>query len=76
MPSVHTRHRLRRSPPAVAIVGATGAVGMELLAVLAERDFPVADLRLFASPRSAGKTLRFRSRHPRPGGRSERLCWH
>ena len=52
--------RLRRSPPTVAIVGATGAVGGELLSILAEREFPVRELRLLASPRSAGKTLTFR----------------
>ena len=46
----------------VAIVGATGAVGIELLRVMERRDFPVADLRLLASPRSAGKTLTFRER--------------
>lgn len=45
---------------AVAIVGATGAVGEDLLAVLAARDFPVRRLRLFASPRSAGVRLPFR----------------
>src|SRR5262245_9567463 len=45
----------------VAIVGATGAVGMELLRVMERRDFPVANLRLLASPRSAGRTMRFRS---------------
>lgn len=44
----------------VAILGATGAVGTELLALLEERNFPVADLVLLASPRSAGKTLNFR----------------
>src|SRR4030095_4987110 len=44
----------------VAIVGATGAVGIELLRVMERRDFPVADLRLLASPRSAGKILAFR----------------
>ena len=44
----------------VAIVGATGAVGIELLRVLERRDFPVADLRLLASPRSVGKRLEFR----------------
>ena len=44
----------------VAIVGATGAVGVELLRVLERRNFPVADLRLLASPRSAGKRLPFR----------------
>jgi len=43
--------------PTVAVVGATGAVGEELLALLAERRFPVRSLRLFASARSAGRTL-------------------
>ncbi|TLZ20732.1 MAG: aspartate-semialdehyde dehydrogenase, partial [Gammaproteobacteria bacterium] len=46
----------------VAIVGATGAVGIELIRCLEERAFPLAELRLFASARSAGKTLRFRGR--------------
>jgi aspartate-semialdehyde dehydrogenase len=44
----------------VAIIGATGAVGLELLRVLEKRDFPLKDLRLLASVRSAGKKLRFR----------------
>ncbi len=44
----------------VAIVGATGAVGQEFLAVLAARAFPVRELRLFASARSAGQRLPFR----------------
>jgi aspartate-semialdehyde dehydrogenase len=44
----------------VAILGATGAVGTELLELLAEREFPLADLKLLASPRSAGQTLLFR----------------
>ncbi|MBD2260293.1 aspartate-semialdehyde dehydrogenase [Pseudanabaena sp. FACHB-2040] len=44
----------------VAILGATGAVGSELLMLLEERSFPLADLKLLASPRSAGKTLRFK----------------
>lgn len=44
----------------VAIVGATGAVGIELLRVMQRRNFPVADLRLLASTRSAGKKLEFR----------------
>lgn len=43
----------------IAIVGATGAVGQELLKVLAERKFPITDLRLFASQRSAGRTMSF-----------------
>jgi aspartate-semialdehyde dehydrogenase len=47
------------SPRHVAIVGATGAVGAELLAVLAQRRFPVRSLRLLASPRSAGSELHF-----------------
>jgi aspartate-semialdehyde dehydrogenase len=43
----------------VAIMGATGAVGTELLSILAERKFPVSELRLLASARSAGKTLTY-----------------
>src|SRR5262245_30712948 len=43
----------------VAIVGATGAVGEVLLNVLAERSFPVGELRPLASERSAGTTVRF-----------------
>jgi aspartate-semialdehyde dehydrogenase len=46
--------------PVVAIVGATGAVGVELIRCLEERRFPLTELRLFASARSAGKTLPFR----------------
>jgi len=46
----------------VAIAGATGAVGVEFLRLLEERKFPVAELRLLASARSAGKTLRFASK--------------
>jgi len=45
--------------PHVGIVGATGLVGAMMLKLLAERAFPLASLRLFASARSAGKTLRF-----------------
>ncbi len=41
----------------VGIVGATGAVGQELLRLLTERRFPAAQLRLFASARSAGREL-------------------
>lgn len=43
----------------VAIVGATGAVGQELLRLLAQRNFPASTLRLFASARSAGKIVEF-----------------
>jgi aspartate-semialdehyde dehydrogenase len=45
----------------VAIIGATGAVGQELLRVLERRNFPVADLRPIGSARSAGKSIRFRN---------------
>lgn len=44
----------------VAVVGATGAVGNEMIKTLEQRDFPVGKLRLFASERSEGKTLEFR----------------
>jgi len=43
----------------VAVVGATGAVGLELIRVLQHRNFPVSQLTLLASPRSSGKVLRF-----------------
>ncbi len=44
----------------VAVVGATGAVGNEMIATLEGRDFPVGKIRLFASEKSEGKTLRFK----------------
>jgi len=50
------------APKRVAIVGATGAVGVEILRVLERRNFPVASLRLLASKRSIGKTLEFRGK--------------
>ncbi len=43
--------------PNVAVIGATGAVGQELVKLLHERNFPAASIRLFASARSAGKTI-------------------
>jgi aspartate-semialdehyde dehydrogenase len=46
-------------PLNVAVVGATGAVGQEMLRVLSQRKFPIASLRLIASPASAGKTVHF-----------------
>src|SRR5438270_2108222 len=46
----------------VAIVGATGAVGQEFLAVLAERNFPIKTLWLLASARSAGKRVQFQGK--------------
>jgi aspartate-semialdehyde dehydrogenase len=48
---------LPQRPLHVAVLGATGAVGQELLALLAERNFPVGRLTLLASPRSAGQTV-------------------
>ncbi len=44
----------------VAILGATGAVGQEMIKILEERDFPVGKLVPLASARSAGKTLKFK----------------
>ncbi|WP_457755436.1 aspartate-semialdehyde dehydrogenase [Thermovibrio ammonificans] len=44
----------------VAVVGATGAVGQEMLKILEERDFPVAKLKALASARSAGKKVKFK----------------
>ncbi len=44
----------------VAILGATGAVGQEMMKILAERDFPVGKLKLLASKRSVGKTYTFK----------------
>lgn len=46
----------------VAIVGATGLVGREMLQILEERDFPVSNIRLYASGRSAGETLLFKGK--------------
>ena len=47
----------------VAILGATGAVGEALVEILEERDFPVSELHLLASERSAGKRIQFRGKH-------------
>ena len=46
----------------VAIVGATGNVGRKFLEILEQRDFPVKNLYLFASKRSAGTTLQFKGK--------------
>ena len=46
----------------IAIVGASGAVGQEFLRVLEERNFPVDEMRLFGSARSAGRTYTFRGK--------------
>ncbi len=52
-----------KSKPHVAIVGATGAVGIEMIKTLEKRGFPLGALTLLASARSAGKTLPFGSRN-------------
>jgi aspartate-semialdehyde dehydrogenase len=54
MEEIHLSSKIR-----VAILGATGAVGTELLELLQSRNFPLADLKLLASPRSAGRTVSF-----------------
>jgi aspartate-semialdehyde dehydrogenase len=50
------------NPPTVAIVGATGAVGLEFIDCLEKRNFPLKQLKLLASKRSAGKTMKFRGK--------------
>ena len=52
----------RISAPHVAIAGVTGAVGQEFLTLLAERDFPIGELKMLASARSAGKTIDFKGK--------------
>lgn len=51
---------LKKKKYIVAVVGATGAVGNEMIATLVGRDFPVERLRLFASERSEGKIMEFK----------------
>ena len=48
--------------PNVTILGATGAVGREMLKILEERNFPIGELRCLASARSVGKKLPFAGR--------------
>ena len=55
----------------VAIVGATGAVGEAMLAILEERQFPVGELYLLASENSAGKRLQFRDSYVTIGNLAE-----
>ncbi len=50
----------RKDDYTVAVLGATGAVGRAMLSTLERRSFPVGELRLLASPKSAGQTLEFR----------------
>ena len=49
----------------VAIVGATGAVGQQLLNTLESRNFPIKNLSLLSSKRSAGKTINFKGKEYR-----------
>ena len=53
---------MNRAHLTVAVVGATGVVGRTMIAVLNEREFPVGELRLLASGRSAGRTLSIEGR--------------
>jgi aspartate-semialdehyde dehydrogenase len=53
---------MTRQPLTVAVVGATGVVGRTMIQVLAEREFPVGELRLMASGRSAGRTVSIEGR--------------
>jgi aspartate-semialdehyde dehydrogenase len=53
---------MNQSPKHLAIAGATGAVGIEILKCLEQRNFPVSELTLLASARSAGKTMTFRGK--------------
>src|SRR5580704_10947774 len=48
-----------KSKPHVAVVGATGAVGIEMIKTLEKRNFPAGKLTLLASARSAGKKLKY-----------------
>jgi aspartate-semialdehyde dehydrogenase len=50
------------NPIRVAILGATGAVGTEIIQLLSERQFPVQELKLLSSPRSAGQKIAFQGR--------------
>jgi len=59
-----THHRVSRldAAPRLAVVGATGAVGREMLVCLEKRNFPLSHLRLFELQRSAGASLPFKGR--------------
>jgi aspartate-semialdehyde dehydrogenase len=62
LPSHAARARRTHPSPSVAVVGATGAVGGELIACLEKRNFPLSRLKLLASPRSAGRSAKFQGR--------------
>jgi aspartate-semialdehyde dehydrogenase len=65
LPSRNGRARALPPSPSVAVVGATGAVGTEMLACLEKRKFPLSRLKLLASPRSAGRSAKFQGRDVR-----------
>jgi len=52
----------QKAAPVIAVAGSTGAVGVEFLKLMEERNTPVGELRLLASARSAGKTQKFRGK--------------
>ncbi|XP_049404780.1 uncharacterized protein LOC125868195 [Solanum stenotomum] len=56
------RMSLQENGPSVAVVGVTGAVGQEFLSVLSDRSFPYRSIKLLASKRSAGKSMKFEER--------------
>ncbi|ARS37321.1 aspartate-semialdehyde dehydrogenase [Pontibacter actiniarum] len=58
----------------VAVVGATGLVGGEILKVLAERDFPVTELLLVASERSVGKQMEFKGKQVKVIGMQDAIA--
>ncbi len=58
----------------VAIAGATGAVGIEMIKTLEQRDFPVKNLRLLASARSIGKKFPWWLNYYRVGSDPGRQC--
>ena len=62
LPARNGRARALPPSPSVAVVGATGAVGAEMIACLEARKFPLSRLKLLASPRSAGKSATFQGR--------------
>jgi aspartate-semialdehyde dehydrogenase len=62
MTLAEARRTASMDAPAVAVVGATGAVGVEMVRCLEQRNFPLSRLKLLASARSAGRTAPFRGR--------------
>ncbi len=62
MGAIGSLTRMARSGMKIGVVGATGQVGTVMREILAERNFPVEDIRFFASARSAGSTLPWQGR--------------